>query len=150
MIRKPKDFYAGLLFLLVGILVLSIARRYSLGAASNMGPGYFPAALAILLMVLGGVLVIRSFWGAREGMESPSLRPTVLILGGSLMFGLLIRPAGLIISVLVMVLIAAMASRRISLMAAVLLSAGLAVGSTLVFVYLLGQPIPVLGDIWND
>ena len=52
-IRNPKDFWAGLLF------ILRHCRdrhrlNYTLGTAARMGPGYFPRMLGMLLIVLGG------------------------------------------------------------------------------------------------
>ena len=43
MIRHPKDFFAGLVFLGFGAGAIVIARGYPMGNAMRMGPGYFPA-----------------------------------------------------------------------------------------------------------
>jgi hypothetical protein len=44
-IPRPKDFYAGLLFVAFGVVAIIIARNYPLGTAARMGPGYFPRLL---------------------------------------------------------------------------------------------------------
>ena len=42
MLAKFKgDFWTGLIYLAVGASVILIARNYSVGTASRMGPGYF-------------------------------------------------------------------------------------------------------------
>jgi hypothetical protein len=46
--RISKNLLAGSLFVAVGAGVLSQALTYQVGTATNMGPGYFPAALAIV------------------------------------------------------------------------------------------------------
>jgi putative tricarboxylic transport membrane protein len=68
-----------------------------------------------------------------------------LILLGSLSFGLLVRPAGVLIALLVMVLLGCAASNEIRLREALLTAMGLAVGSILIFVYALGLPMPIFG-----
>ena len=59
-IRHPKDFVAGLLFVAVGIAAIVIAANYPLGTAARMGPGYFPRILGILLILLGSALALRA------------------------------------------------------------------------------------------
>ena len=53
-IRNPKDFWAGVLFVAVGIAAIVLGSRYNLGTAARMGPGYFPRILGMLLILLGG------------------------------------------------------------------------------------------------
>ena len=53
LIRNPKDFWAGVLFVAFGTAAIVIAPSYPLGTAARMGPGYFPRMLGILLIVLG-------------------------------------------------------------------------------------------------
>ena len=45
-IRHPKDFWSGMLFILIGIAAIIVGSRYNLGTAARMGPGYFPASSA--------------------------------------------------------------------------------------------------------
>ena len=59
-VRSPKDFVAGLMFIAVGIAAIVIASNYTLGTAARMGPGYFPRILGILMIVLGAILALRS------------------------------------------------------------------------------------------
>jgi hypothetical protein len=37
-IRNQKDFYAGLIFILFGMIAMLEARHYSMGTAARMGP----------------------------------------------------------------------------------------------------------------
>lgn len=144
-VRKPKDLLAGLFFATIGAFILYVSRNYSFGTAQRMGPGYFPSVLSGLLIMLSVPLLIRSFLGKAETIDKLALRPTVLILLGSLLFGLLIRPAGLALSIVAMVIVGAAGSSEFKLMPSLAVAVILALGSVLVFVYLLGQPIPVLG-----
>ena len=49
LIKNPRDFWAGVMFLVVGGLFAGIAFTYKLGTAARMGPGYFPLMLGILM-----------------------------------------------------------------------------------------------------
>lgn len=143
-IRQPKDFFAGLMFVAFGTAAIVFARAYALGSAARMGPGYFPRVLGILLIVLGGALALRALRGA----EGPSLpgwkwRPTSIVLGSVVMFGLIVTSVGLVLSTVLLIFVASVASTefrpREALIAGALLAA-LAVG---VFVVGLKLQLPI-------
>jgi hypothetical protein len=52
-IKSQKDFFSGLMFLLVGIAFAWGAGGYSVGTGARMGPGYFPMVLGVLLAGIG-------------------------------------------------------------------------------------------------
>ena len=52
-----KDFLTGIVFLFFGITFYFYSKIYSLGTASNMGPGFFPTLISGALMVLGILLI---------------------------------------------------------------------------------------------
>ena len=60
-LQNPRDFLAGLLFMSFGAAALAMSQSYAIGTAARMGPGYFPRALGILLIVLGALLSLRGF-----------------------------------------------------------------------------------------
>jgi len=145
-IHKPRDFLAGLLFLVVGVGAFVVAQDYSFGTARRMGSGYFPTVLAGILAALGAILILLSLFGRRDASEALALRPVLVVISGSLAFAFLLRPAGLVIAMITMVLIAAIGSRTAKLLPSLLLAGGLAAGSVVVFVWALGQPLPVWGS----
>lgn len=59
-IKNRRDFVAGLLFVLCGIGYAWAASLHEIGHATEMGAGFFPLALAALLLVLGAWLVFKS------------------------------------------------------------------------------------------
>ena len=68
-IKAPKDFWAGLMFISVGLFFMSWALvHYQMGSAVRMGPAYFPAVLGGLLALLGALVLIESL-----AMEGPPL-----------------------------------------------------------------------------
>ena len=144
-IRNPRDFWAGLIYLVIGLSAFYIAQDYEMGTAVRMGPGYFPRVLSILLALIGLAALVRSFIRPGEAVGRLAWRPALLVLGATAIFGLLVRGAGLVLSLFVLVLISAYASRQFRLPSTVLLAAGLAVFSALVFLKGLGIPLPLLG-----
>jgi hypothetical protein len=61
-IKAPKDFWAGLMFIGVGLFFMIWAMtHYQMGTAVRMGPAYFPTMLGGLLAFLGALVLIESF-----------------------------------------------------------------------------------------
>ena len=79
LIRSPKDFYAALIYLVIGVSTIVIGRDYQMGTAFKMGPAYFPTVLAALLCFIGLISLIRSF--VRKGDPIPTFawKPLLLI-----------------------------------------------------------------------
>lgn len=145
-IRNPKDFWAGLIYLGVGLGAFVIAQDYEMGTAVRMGPGYFPRVLGILLALVGTVALARSLLRPGEAIGRLAWREALLVLGATVIFGLLVRGLGMALSLLVLVLISAYASRQFRLRSTVLLAVGLAIFSVLVFIKGLGIPLPLVGS----
>ena len=109
-IRNPKDFWAGVLFILVGTAAIILGSRYNLGTAARMGPGYFPRILGMLLVALGGVLALRAL--RIHGPAIPAWRwwSTLVVLGSVVLFGLIVNHAGLALSTIILIVLASSAS----------------------------------------
>lgn len=149
LIRKPKDLILGTIFLLVSLLVISIAAGYDVGTSRQMGPGYLPIILGACLSVIALILICGSFVGQVVAAEPFVLRPAIFVLGSTLMFALLIRPLGLLVTVFLLVVPASLASGRHGLVPLLALASALSVGTTLLFPIILGQQIPVLGYVFG-
>jgi Tripartite tricarboxylate transporter TctB family. len=145
-IRNPKDFWAGLIYVVLGLAAVYIAQDYEMGTATRMGPGYFPTLLGGFLALIGVVSLVRSFYVPREPVGALALKATLLICGATLLFGLMLRGAGMIVSMIVMLLISSYASVRFRLVPAVLLAVGITAFCALVFVRGLGVPMPLVGS----
>jgi hypothetical protein len=144
MIRNPKDFWAGVLFITFGAAAIVIAGSYPLGTAARMGPGYFPRMLGALLVVLGAALALRATRIPGAPLARLQWRPTVIVLGSVVLFGAIVNRAGLVLSTILLIVLASAASRefrpRESLVAGMFLAA-LAVG-----VFIIG--LQLLLPIW--
>jgi hypothetical protein len=144
-IRGQKDFFCGLLFLLVGAGALIVAQEYSFGTARRMGPGFFPVVLGAFLGLLGAFLMTRGVVGGRNAVDRLALKPAMLICGSALAFALAIKPLGLVVSVVLVVLVSSADGRNARPIPVLILALSLAAFSAGVFVYLLSQPLPLFG-----
>lgn len=144
-IRNPKDFWSGIMFLLFGLAAVVIARDYAMGNAGRMGPAYFPTVLGWILAAIGAVALVRSFMTSGENVEKFAIKELLLVLGAVLLFGILVRGAGLVAAVIALIMVSAYASIKFRWTSSIALAVGLAVFSVLLFVKALGLPMPILG-----
>ena len=143
LIRNPKDFLAGLLFMAFGTAAMLLSGSYPVGSAARMGPGYFPRVLGSLIIGLGAVLCLRGFRATAEGQPSWHWRPLVIVLASVGLFSLTAQWLGLAISAMALVFASSMASGEFRWKEALLSGVILGLASVLVFAYGLGMPLPV-------
>ena len=143
--RNMADFLTGLLFAALGLGFVVIARDYHLGTAQQMGPGYFPTVLGILLAVIGVVLTIKGMLVGSGRLEPFAWRLLAIVLASVVLFGLTVRGAGLVPAVILLTAVSLTASDRFRLATAAILAAVLAGFCWLVFTVGLGQPLPAFG-----
>jgi hypothetical protein len=144
-IRRPKDFYTAVMFVLFGGGAMILSTDLQIGTAARMGPGYFPFALGALLAALGIGICIPNLRQGREPQEMPSLhfKPLLLVLSAVLLFSLLLRPLGLVASTGLLVVLAGAASHEFRLRENLLSAAVLILVVFIVFVYFLEFQVPV-------
>lgn len=139
-----KDFHAGLIFVVIGLIALVIAaRNYAFGHAMRMGPGYFPAVLGALLALVGLAIVMRSFTTPGTEIGPVAWRPLALIILSLVLFGYLVKPFGLVLAIAVLVFVGARGSSEFRWQEVTLLAASLGAFSVAAFVWGLGLPFPV-------
>ena len=146
-IRLSTDLLSGVLFLALGAFAMIYGSRYPLGTAARMGPGYYPLLASSGLVLLGVVLVVRSFVTTAAEVGVINLRP-FLILAGTLAFGLLIDRAGLIIAGLVLVFAARLADRDFRPLEVAILAVCLVAFALAIFRYDLGMPLRLWPAGW--
>lgn len=142
-ITHPKDFWAGLMFILFGLFFVIGAGSYQLGSAARMGPAYFPTLIGGLMALVGVIILFRSFVLKGESVAAFPLRLMLLITLSLLLFGYLLKPLGLVLALLLLVVISASAGHEFRLKEVLLLTLALIVLSALVFVKGLGLPFPL-------
>lgn len=148
-VRHPKNFWIGIIFLFFGLAAIYLIGDNEMGTAGRMGPAYFPTILGGLLALVGLAGIIRAFIGRRseahDAIGTFHIRDIVIILGAVILFGVLMRGAGLPAAAFVLVLLSSFASKQFEIKSALLLAIGLAIFAVLLFVKLLGLPMPIIG-----
>lgn len=142
-VKSRQDFGAGLLFVAIGLAGLYFGRELTFGSARSMGPGYFPTIIAMMIGLLGLLIMGRALAIDGPRIEPTRLRPVLMVMLSLVAFGLLIGSVGVVIASIALVLVAAYARRGASLVESLLFGAGAAAFVVLVFVYGLGQPLPL-------
>lgn len=149
-IKSERDFWSGLMFLVVGIGFAWGATSYSFGNSARPGPGYFPFGLGIILAVLGAFILFEALTIETEDGEKVghfAWKPLIILLASVALFGLLIPRLGLLVSLPLLVIVSSLASDEFSWKAAVGNAIVLTAISWLVFVKGLSLTIPVLPTI---
>ncbi len=153
-IKSQKDFFAGLLYAVVGGAFAIGATNYNVGTGARMGPGYFPLLLGVLLGVIGLYIMFKSLV-----VETPdgdkigkwAWKPLFYIIAGNLLFGVLlsglpnlgIPGMGLIAAIYGVTIVVSKAGTEFSLKEALILATILSAGSYGGFVWLLNLQFPV-------
>ena len=145
-IKSQRDFWSGLMFLVVGIGFAWGATGYSFGNSARPGPGYFPFGLGLLLAILGAVVLFKSLTvetARGDPVGAFAWKPLVFIVTTVAVFGWALPHLGMVIAIPILVVVASLAGDEHhwgeSLVNATILTAG----SWVIFVWGLGLTIPV-------
>jgi hypothetical protein len=147
--RYNRDFFAGLLYILIGAIAMFMAREYPFGSALRMGPGYFPSVLGGI-MVAFGIAVL--FMGIRNNEKIKghlSIRAVIVLPVATVVFGILMEHVGFIPALAALVPISSFAGREFKWTEAVLLTIGLIIISLAIFIWGLGLPYPLIKGVWD-
>ena len=145
-IKSQKDFFAGLLYMGIGIAFAWGATNYNIGDGARMGAGYFPLLLGIVLAVIGAIVMIRAMvveTADGEPIGQWAWKPLVLIILANFVFGILLGgmpslgiPAmGLIAAIFGLTFLSALAGSEFKFIEVLILAIVLAVGSWAAFVW---------------
>jgi hypothetical protein len=164
-IKSERDFWSGLMFVAVGVVFAVGSMNYSMGPAcqpqapcasslyarftqlsAHPGSGYFPLGLSILLAVLGAVVLFKALTIESEGGDrigSFAWRPLIVIVAGIAVFGAMLEPVGLALTVPVLIFISSLAGDEFRWKGVLANAVVLTVGSWFIFVWGLKLTIPV-------
>ena len=139
-----RDIIAGLVVIAISVLALWLARDYGFGTLRRMRAGFFPNVLAWAGVGLGTLIMVRGFLVPADEPAHPlRLRRLLFITAAFATFGLGIDPLGLPLTVFLTSLVGSMGDRESQAREALLLALGLAVGISVLFIGLLGLPLPL-------
>jgi hypothetical protein len=143
-IKNHRDFWAGILFIVTGILFMVLSRQYQLGTAAKMGPGYFPTILGGLMAVLGLLVLLPSFKGPKVEVGKIDTRMILFVLVAVAVFAFALPKLGMIVAVFLLILISSLASHEFNLKTTLISAVVLLAFSWLVFVKGLELQFPFL------
>jgi len=144
-LARPKEFYSGVIFLVIGLGTILKSRDYEMGTATQMGPGYFPTLLGMILVALGVLSAVKGLGPpAAERGEWLSLKPLLFITLGVFGFAALIARAGLVPAIFVLVLFACLPRLRSRPVEVLMIFLVLASGAVGIFIYGFAMPIEVI------
>ncbi|MGB7257853.1 MAG: tripartite tricarboxylate transporter TctB family protein [Pseudolabrys sp.] len=149
MLKIKKDYYAGGLMILLGLIAAIEGQNYNIGTLRQMGPGFFPVALGILLIFLGLLIAGTSLGVNVDGddtvlPEKLEWRGWFCILAGPALFIIFGKIGGLVPATFACVFVSALGDRSTTVKGAAVLAAGVTVFGVVLFSYLLKMPMPVL------
>jgi hypothetical protein len=131
------------MFVVFGLFFLFVARKYRIGSAMSMGPGYFPAMLGGLMALIGGIVFFQSFVMRGERVPAFTFRPLFLVILSLLLYGYLLQPIGLVLSLALLIFVSALAGHEFNLKEVFILSVAAIFCSVLIFIRILGLPYPL-------
>ena len=151
-----RDFCAGGLMILFGLVAAVSGPSYHVGTLTRMGPGFMPTVLGVILIILGvvvaGTATVDSAAGVEAGdqnllPEHPQWLAWLCILAGPflfIVFGGIGGIGGMAPATFACVFVSALGDRDANWKSALLLAAVVTVFGVGLFHYLLQIPMPVL------
>jgi len=138
----PDLAFGGFLILLA-VVALGEIRNLSMGTAADMGPGYVPRALALVIMSFGVVVAGRGFFARRRLLPAVKPRPILSVLISLAVFALLLPRGGLALTTLATMACATFATPDYRWRESVLFAVIITVLTVLLFFSFLGLPLSV-------
>ena len=143
-LRSNKDFWAGILLIVTGAASIFIASGYPFGSTMRMGPGYFPSVLGAILLLFGIYVMITGLRRGEKIAVRCSLRALIVLPLSLVAFGVLMKHAGFIPALVVLIFGSASAGREVKFVEVLLLTVTLTGLSVAVFIWGLGLPYPLI------
>jgi hypothetical protein len=146
---RKRDFYAGGLMILFGLVMALKGPSYRTGTLMHMGPGFLPTALGVILICLG-IAIAGSATATAEGEdegilpEHPEWRGWACILAGPLAFILFGSYGGMIPGTFACVFVSALGDRNSTYTGAAVLAAIVTTFGVGLFHFILQVPMPIL------
>ena len=165
-IKSERDFWSGVMFLVVGVAFAIGAMNYSMGPncpagapcatslyarftqlSAHPGAGYFPLGLSVILAVIGAVILFESLTIETEDGErvgSIAWRPLLVIVAAIAIFGAMLEPLGLFLSIPVLIVVVSFAGDEFRWRGVIISAAILTAFSWAIFIWGLKLTIPTL------
>lgn len=151
-IKSEKDFWSGLMFVVVGICFAWGATNYNFGSSARPGPAYFPFGLGVLMSLLGATILFKALTFEVEGGDrigAWAWKPLTIITLSVAGFGWALPHLGMVIALPLLVVVAAYAGDEFHLRDALINAAVMLVFSWFIFIYGLKLSIPLWPSLFG-
>ena len=126
-----------------------MARDYPFGSALRMGPGYFPTVLGGIMIVFGILVLLMGIKNNEKMKGTWSIRALIVLPIATAVFGWTMEHAGFLPALALLIPSAAAAGSEFKWGEIILLTIGLLIICTAVFIYGLGLPYPLIKGVWG-
>ncbi|CAG9232640.1 putative Uncharacterized 16.3 kDa protein in TAR-I ttuC' 3'region [Paraburkholderia sabiae] len=144
-----KDVVGGVLISGFGVAVAAHSlSAFAIGTLSQMGPGFFPLTLGVILMLSGVSVAIKGYLSAPRASKEAASRPPewrawFLICLGTASFVVVAKYAGMVPATFSIVFISALADRKNTWRNAAILGLAMALVGVVVFWWALQIQLPL-------
>ncbi len=146
-LTRRRDWLAGGLMVFLGLGAALEGSRYEIGTLQQMGPGFLPVVLGVILAGLGILIAGASAISAGGHDEEiipdrPEWRGWACVVAGPALFIVGGYYGGLIPAAFLCVFVASLGDRTATLGRSLVLAAGVTLLGVVLFYYVLGVPFP--------
>ena len=137
-IKSQRDFWSGLMFIVVGAVFAVGATNYSMGSSARPGPGYFPLILSVLMAILGAVVLFKALTIETDDGDpigAFAWRPLIVIVAAIAVFGLALPRLGMLITVPILIFITSLAGDEFHWKGVLINALVLTVGAWAIFIW---------------
>jgi hypothetical protein len=131
------------LFIGLGGLGLFMSRGLDAGTLAQMGPGFLPRVVCVLLLAVGMAVGLSALRAPAHGIEAVRLRPVAVITIAIVGFAYAATHLGFVLASLWLIVAGAFAEPAVRWREIIPLAVGLTLFGALVFVYGLGVQVPL-------
>ena len=140
--KDTHDIVGGLALTALGVFAAVYARQYEFGELNRMGPGYFPVALGVIVAVLGLIIAIPAFFRRGQPIHV-EWKTFALVMASLVAFALTLKVLGLVLATVLAVIISSLADNNTRWKGRLIISAGVAAITYVVFIGGLSMVLPV-------
>ena len=145
-IKSQKDFWSGLMFVVIGVGFAWGATNYNFGSSARPGPGFFPMGLGLLMAILGAVVLFKALVIETEDGDpiGPwAFRPLLILMAAVGLFGYTLPLLGMAVALPIMIVMSSLAGDEFHWKDAIISVIVLTAGSWFIFIYGLKLVIPL-------
>lgn len=161
-----KHFLSFLAIIVTALFAIIIGSSYRIGSLSNMGPGFFPVAIGVLMATVGflhllskdstekeqedeadGHIVSNKEYADKKEKIIRSFIPFLLIFISVIIFIYAGRKFGLVIGTFSLCFISSFADKENSFKSSLILSIALTLLCVVIFKWFLRIPFPLFGSL---